>query len=295
MTTLPLTSYFPAESADTNKRDRSEDTSSSSTCSPASKKTIVDSGDDDVFAVPDEAPVWAAKLFKSIEAVSVKLDDKLNNLSRKVDEISSNFASYKSQINADIMEFKNGVSEQIASMEKCVDFVSKNFDTQVELNVSIQNQLDELKNGQREAAERHANEIDSLEQYSRRNCLVLHGVKEKENEDTDDLFIKTVKKHLGIEVKIRDLDRSHRIGPKRTDGSGRPIIIKFARYLVRANVFREKRKLKNTGLLISESLTKKRVALLNEARDKYGKTNVWSSDGEIIVLKDNQKTNVRNL
>ena len=36
-----------------------------------------------------------------------------------------------------------------------------------------------------------SSEIDDLEQYSRRNCLVLHGVNESNNENTNEILIKT--------------------------------------------------------------------------------------------------------
>ena len=61
-------------------------------------------------------------------------------------------------------------------------------------------------------------EIDNLEQYSRRNCLVLHGVNESNNENTNEIIIKTFSEELGVEIKENDLDRSHRLGkPKRKD------------------------------------------------------------------------------
>ena len=133
------------------------------------------------------------------------------------------------------------------------------------------------------------------QKYSRRNCLLLHGVPESEKEDTDALLRTTVSEHLGVEIKGHDLDRTHRIGAKRGDGSARPIIAKFTRYNKRAAVFREKRKFKGSGFVLTESLTKRRVAVLNSARDKYGKNNVWTSDGEILVSKDKKTVNVRNI
>ena len=79
-----------------------------------------------------------------------------------------------------------------------------------------------------------SSEIDDLEQYSRRNCLVLHGVNESNNENTNEIIIKTFSEELGVEIKEDDLDRSHRLGkPKRKDNKLRPIIVKFARYAVR--------------------------------------------------------------
>ena len=63
-----------------------------------------------------------------------------------------------------------------------------------------------------------SSEIDDLEQYSRRNCLVLHGVNESNDENTNEIIIKTFSEELGVEIKEDDLDRSHRLGkPKRKD------------------------------------------------------------------------------
>ena len=86
---------------------------------------------------------------------------------------------------------------------------------------------------------------NDLEQYSRGNCLLLHGVVETNAECIDDIIIKTCAEELGIDVKPEDLDKSHRLGKvKRNDNKPRPIIVKFARYAVRNKVFSNKRKLK---------------------------------------------------
>ena len=105
--------------------------------------------------------------------------------------------------------------------------------------------------------------VDEMEQYSRRNCLLLHGVKENTNEDTDDIVVKTISENLDIHLQKEDLDRTHRVGKgNRSDGKARPIIIKFARYNVRRNIYSNKKRLKGKSLLITESLTAARVKLL---------------------------------
>ena len=103
-------------------------------------------------------------------------------------------------------------------------------------------------------------EIENLEQYSRRNCLVLHGVDESNDENTNEIIIKTISEELRVQVKEHDLDKSHRLGkPKRTDNKPRPIIVKFACYTARKEIFMNKRKLKGKRLLITESLTFSRM------------------------------------
>ena len=58
-------------------------------------------------------------------------------------------------------------------------------------------------------------EIDKHEQYSRQNCLLVHGIVETDDEVTDDLVIKTISPKMKIEISPVDLDRTHRIGKKK--------------------------------------------------------------------------------
>ena len=128
-------------------------------------------------------------------------------------------------------------------------------------------------------------QADDQEQYSRRKCLLLHGIDEDQDESTDVKVINIVKDKLKIEISASDIDRSHTIGKKST-GKKRPIIIKFARYNCRRHVYHNK---KNSGMSITESLTKFRLSKLNEARDHPGFRNVWSVDGRIMFKDDEDK------
>ena len=139
------------------------------------------------------------------------------------------------------------------------------------------NQLERTIENLAEKQKRLSSEIDDLEQYSRRNCLVLHRVNERNDKNTNEIIIKTFSEELGVvEIKEDDLDRSHRLGkPKRKDNKPRPVIVKFARYAVRREIFMNKRKLKGKRLLITESLTSSRMQLLGNVQRKYGVRNVW--------------------
>ena len=131
--------------------------------------------------------------------------------------------------------------------------------------------------------------IDDQEQYSRRNCLLLHGVDEEDVEDTDQKIIKVIAEEMDIQLVEEDLDRTHRIG-KKSDGKSRPIIIKFARYNVRKKIYSNKKKLKGKNVMITESLTTARVKLLKEAQSKYKSRvkNVWTTDGRIFFKVGNR-------
>ena len=76
------------------------------------------------------------------------------------------------------------------------------------------------------------------EQHSRRNCILIHGLKEEKNESTDDRVLKLFREELNEDVILADLDRTHRIGKKRNSTSKLcPVIVKFARYNIREKSF----------------------------------------------------------
>ena len=72
--------------------------------------------------------------------------------------------------------------------------------------------------------------LDCQEQYSRRNCLLVHGMEENNNEDTDQEIINIVKNDLGEEIIIHVIDRTHRLGKRKLDNNApRLIVVKFTR------------------------------------------------------------------
>lgn len=140
--------------------------------------------------------------------------------------------------------------------------------------------------------------VDDLEQYSRRNCLLIHGIPEKTRESTTDLSLDLFYNKLGIDIDYHDIDRTHRIGSQRRSGSKpRPIIVKFVSYQARDEVWFNKSKLKNTKITVTESLTKIRQQLFRAARMKVGMKNCWTHDGNIIIIdhSSGRKTSIRRM
>ena len=91
------------------------------------------------------------------------------------------------------------------------------------------------------------NKIDRQEQCFRRNCILIHGIAENKEEDTDQQAIDFINYNLDSKIDKIGIDRSHRIGRyNKTKKKVRSTIVKFGRYNVRGRVFREKRKLKVT-------------------------------------------------
>ena len=139
----------------------------------------------------------------------------------------------------------------------------------------------------------YESKFDDIEQYSWRSCLILTGIKERKGENTDNLVLNALSTHLGIKLDLCEIDRSHHLGHKRIDQDGhqidRPIIIKFIGYRSRQKVFKQKRKLKGTGISLSENLTKRRTMLMNDVKKIAGLKNVWSRDSNIFTFDHSGK------
>ncbi|XP_035688736.1 uncharacterized protein LOC118424295 [Branchiostoma floridae] len=135
--------------------------------------------------------------------------------------------------------------------------------------------------------------LNDLEQYSRRNCLLLHGAVSPTS-DTVQIILDTAKNTLGIDLSEGDIDRAHPL-PRRKGSDGQrppPIVIKFVSYTARHKFFSAKSKLKGSKLFVTEQLTKENALLLRATREKMG--NGWSMDGRIYCLHDSVKKRVAN-
>ena len=69
-------------------------------------------------------------------------------------------------------------------------------------------------------------------------------------------------------IKTEDIDRSHRLGKSKSSINDKPcpIIVKFVRYSTRNRIYINKKKLKGTGNSVTESLTVKRINMLEKAK-----------------------------
>ena len=103
----------------------------------------------------------------------------------------------------------------------------------------------------------------------------MHGVEEQEQEYNDNIILNVIKKHLDIELSVKDLDRSHRIGKSNSKSKHRPIIVKFISYNDHREIFNNKKQLKGTSAFITESLTTERMRQLKIARNLFGFKGVW--------------------
>ncbi|XP_078483404.1 LOW QUALITY PROTEIN: uncharacterized protein LOC144743459 [Ciona intestinalis] len=109
--------------------------------------------------------------------------------------------------------------------------------------------------------------LDDLEQYGRRNCLIVHGSRRVPGDRNSFLhYVLNIlnKLHLPYPVTPADIDIAH-VLPTKKDRV--PIIIKFVRRGQRNDAHGQKRNLKGTGMSMTESLTSRRLQIV-ERRPK---------------------------
>ena len=135
---------------------------------------------------------------------------------------------------------------------------------------------------------------DETEQYSRINCLVFHGVEERENENTNETIISLCDKKLGIKLSERDIDRSHRVGPSKEKKS-RGVIVKFTNYQARDQIYKKRKLLRTSqdgAIYIHESLTRLRSELFRKVKNNFRDVleALWTQDGRILCIHKQSKS-----
>lgn len=131
--------------------------------------------------------------------------------------------------------------------------------------------------------------LDSIEMKSRANILLLHGVVEKNDEDIPSDFIKLCKGALNLSNFVpHSLCLAFRLGRNISSTKPRPILLRFMDQQVRNTVWAAKKRLKGSGLTLSEFLTNVRHAVFVEARKSLGIKGCWTSgSGKVVVVRPN--------
>ena len=91
-------------------------------------------------------------------------------------------------------------------------------------------------------------EFEKLSQYSRCNCLIIHGIKTENGLSTNEVCKKFFQTNLGIKVSDYEINRCHRLGKTTGNASHdentstrkikpQPIIVKFCRHDTKTHIY----------------------------------------------------------
>lgn len=153
------------------------------------------------------------------EVADIKTDNK--QFREDIIEIRNDIKQFKKEVNESIELCFNKIEDCESTLEKNKTKINKNEDVIQDLvseNIVLKKQLSETKKMLRAA-----------EQYSRSNCIEIHGVPEEKSERIMDI-VKRVGRTLNFEVKEEMIDAVHRLA-KTNNQAHRGIIVKFCRRL----------------------------------------------------------------
>ena len=211
-----------------------------------------------------------------------------------------------SSILKDNMTLKENLAQlksSFGSQAREIDKLKQALETSKKENETLRNELDVSKSSlveQINEIEKVYDQMDELEQYSRKNTIEIHGIPEDAYESTEYAVMK-VAEALAIPLNESEIEISHKLKRK----GNRPIIVKFVSHKIKSQLYKARTKLKNVKMsdlfpnycssiqsseriYINENLTQFRRNLVNEAsklkRNRGGPVlNLWTIDGKIFV------------
>lgn len=101
--------------------------------------------------------------------------------------------------------------------------------------------------------------VEFLDRETRRNNVILFGIKEVDRRLLASHLIDLVSQKLGIGLRLEDINGVTYLG-KQQDNKPRPVKLELISNLKKAEIFRNVRKLKGTGISLSDDLAKEERA-----------------------------------
>ena len=231
----------------------------------------------------------------TLDELKSVLDDTLAPLRAEVRELKGNLESIEK-----FLDFAN------AKYEEVLNTLSKNEEMQ--RNIIAENKV--LKSTVRTLEDRinhMQSELNDREQYSRRECVEIHGVPFPEGGETENTneIVSKISELMRLDIEPEDISVSHRLPASKNYKGKRPepvIIAKFVRRDVKETFYRARKKLRDLttkdlgykvskNIYINESLTESNKALFKECvkvKKDLGFTYIWTSNGKIFLRKDKE-------
>lgn len=182
-------------------------------------------------------------------------------------------------------KFISSVADNVVKKIK-IDELNKNIG-HIQKNISQQDtEVKHLQEQNKQLIEK----LDSVEQYTRNRNIRVYGLQEHDRENIEEKICDMLTSKLGLNITPDMIEHTYRIGKKSPDAI-RPVMAKFDSIGSKNIVIKNRKKLKNTGIVVAEDLTRKRHLILKEAVERLGGRNVWTLDGTVHVrFKDKRYT-----
>ena len=181
---------------------------------------------------------------------------------------------------------------------------SEDFHSAIEMQIEekVNEKLKKACEKMKENTKIQEEKLEELSQYSRRNCLLIHGIKKEKNESTNEVVKDFFGKYLKININDYDVDRTQRLVSKPIGSTLSekeripPIIVKFTRLDLKQLIYSSKKLLAKQPFLITECLTTTRMSCINLLKDLWSKGKIlscWTLVGAIFYTKEPSGTKLR--
>ena len=100
--------------------------------------------------------------------------------------------------------------QHLMDLNKTVNFICEKFDEYERDRAEKEKMITELQKNVNDMSATIVSLkgcLDRQEQYSSRNCLLILGLPESENKNTNELVIDTIKEKMGEEIEKNQIDR----------------------------------------------------------------------------------------
>ena len=210
-----------------------------------------------------------------------KLEDIERNMAKKTDlekseETMTKYLKDMEQRYKDEMSVLNSRVEGLVAANSALKNDIKTKDAQINELKSKVTDLEILaKNAQSKA--------NYNEQYSRKNNIKIHGVKEEPHENTQEVTTNLLRDVAGVTVSEDDIIAVHRIPGKKD--STRPILLKVKNSSVKTKVMQNRPKVKSTGKYkLSDDVTALNSSLITRLLAHPKIEQAWFFNGSVYGL-----------
>lgn len=206
-------------------------------------------------------------------------------------DINSRVDQLEGQLEAGIEELKNQLSNSSKTPDDVSSFTTKlnEFANSIKQGInSIKNEISNLQT----VAKKLDKMVEGERQERLLNGLVINGIPEADKENLEEIVCKFLKTKIKADVSLADINYCHRMGKNGSQQKSRPIAVQFVNRWMRDTIFRAKKILKGSPVVISEMLTQNKLDLYKKVRVKVGVKSCWTWRSKIYVFVNNNKKQI---
>lgn len=213
--------------------------------------------------------------------------DSAGHFDSKVDQFQANviasLADLKKQILDDSKDAESSSKTDAGSLIGKLILFEENVKNAVS---SLKNEIVNL----RKQEERLEQELSQHKRQTLRNAVVINGVPENESESPVSQALKILCNKVKINVSQQHINYAYRMGKKDNNRKNpRPLAVVFVNRWMRDELFKSKKALKGSTVVMCEMLSREKLQLYKKVRAKVGVRECWTWSGNIYVGAGGQR------